>query len=153
MVLSWQASSQEEGIRIGPVYAHVAGGAVLVARVVHVMARRFGEKAGALASQTLGAVVAFQGKGENERPAEQARVHGAMRVMTGLTAFRAHGGVLEKKGAAFFRVALQAGLLVCERLLHHARTGCHAPCWREGPMRVVAIRAGHESFIDAVLER
>src|SRR5689334_16881248 len=76
-----------------------------------------------------------------------------MRIVTGLAAFRAHRRVLEHKGSAFLGVALQAGLFAAQRLFHHAGPRGHPPRRRERSMWVVAVRAGHESFIDAVLER
>ncbi len=53
-------SSHEQGVGIGAVHAHVTGGAVLIARVGHVVAGSKGEDAGVLAAETIGAVVAFQ---------------------------------------------------------------------------------------------
>ena len=72
--------------------------------------------------------------------------------MAGFAAFDANGLVLIDERATLFRVALQAGLFVGERLVHHSRTGSHPPSGREGAMGVVAIGAGHEPFVDAMLE-
>ncbi len=91
-------------------------------------------------------------KRKDDRAAQQPRVSGPVRIMAGLAALDANRLVLVDEGAAFFRVALQAGLFIGKHLFHHTGTGGHAPGRCEGAVGIVAIRAGHESFVDAVLE-
>ena len=71
--------------------------------------------------------------------------------MARLAAFDAHGGVLIDERPAFIDVTLQAWALDIERALHHARPRGHRPRGSKGAMRVVAIAALHEAFIDAVM--
>ena len=79
------------------------------------------------------------------------RVHGAVRIVTGLAAFDAHRRMLEYERSALIDVALEAGLLVRDRLVHHARALSHAPGGRRSAVRIVAVGALHEAFIHAVL--
>src|SRR5512147_2275765 len=61
--------------------------------------------------------------------------------------------MLEDERAAFVRVALQARLLIGERMLNHSRTGSHAPRRRGCAVWIMAVRALHEAFVHTVLER
>ena len=73
--------------------------------------------------------------------------------MTGLTAFYAHGRMLERERSAFIGMAFQTGLLIHQSLADHGGARRHAPGGRGRAMRIVAIATGHEPFIHAVLER
>jgi hypothetical protein len=72
--------------------------------------------------------------------------------MAGLTALDANRFVLIDKGTALFRMALETGLFVGERLIHHAGTGSHSPGWSEGAVGIMAVGTSHEPFVDAMLE-
>lgn len=139
-------------MRVRTVDADVADGAVLVFGVGQGVGGRCLLDAISLAAKVSGAVVTLQTKRENLRALQKAGVHAAMgHVATG-TAIDSYGGVLKDKGAALVNVALHTGLFVLEALGHHARTGGHFPGWGVAAMGVVAIRALHEAFIDAVLD-
>ena len=75
----------------------------------------------------VGVIMALQAEREHDRPPQQARVHGAMRLMAGLAAFHPQRRVLENPRTAFIGVALHARRLIAERLLHHTRAVGHAP--------------------------
>jgi hypothetical protein len=49
-------------------------------------------------------------------------------------------------------MALETGLFVGERLIHHAGTGSHSPGWSEGAVGIMAVGTSHEPFVDAMLE-
>ena len=132
--------------------ADVAGRAVLITWIGHVMRSSLRRDAGAVQAEIPGPIVTFQAQGEHHRTPQQPRVRGAMRYMTGLASLHADRWVFEHKRSAFLRVAFLAGLFIRQPLFHHARTGSHSPRGHERAMRVVAIGALHEAFIDAMLE-
>lgn len=74
-----------------------------------------------------------------------------MRGVARFAAFDTDGRMLKGKGPAFIEVAFEAGFFV-DVLLDHVGPSRRAPSGRRGAVRVVAIAAGHESFIDAMLE-
>lgn len=61
--------------------------------------------------------------------------------------------MLKRKRSSLIRVALQAGLFICQSLMNERRPGRHPPCRRERAVRVMAVRAIHEAFVHAMLER
>lgn len=60
------------------------------------------------------------------------------------------GLVGEDERAAFIDVALHAGLFARVRFVEHFRRLAHAGGGRGAAVGIVAIRAGHEAFVDAV---
>lgn len=60
--------------------------------------------------------------------------------------------MLKHEGPALFGVAFEAGLFIAQRLVNHARTRRHPPGGSECAVRIVAIGAGHETLVDAMLE-
>ena len=125
--------------------------AVLILRVDHVVRWHW---SGRLRPSTESrAVVALQAKRETRGPDQQARIHGAMRQVTTLAAHRLSRLVFEDERAALIDVALEAGLLVRERLLASCGRLSHAPGGREPAMRIVAIGTLHEALVHAMLER
>ena len=82
---------------------------------------------------------------------EQGFVRRTVRIVA-VEAVFAHGRMFEEERAALFRMALEARLFVNERLVHHAGTGGHTPGRCEGAVRIMAIGAGHEPFVNAMLE-
>lgn len=133
----------------------MAIGAVLIARIGHIV--RAGEHgnsvAGAAESSGARSVVAFQAHGEYDGPPKQPRIGRAVRRVTGLAAFHAHGRMLEREWSAFIGMALQTSLFIHQLLTDHRGPRRHAPRRRGRAMRIMAIAASHESFIHAVLER
>ena len=61
--------------------------------------------------------------------------------------------MFKEEWATLVRVTLQARLLILETGVNHVRPPAHFPGRTSGPMRVMAIRAGHEAFVHAVFER
>ena len=61
--------------------------------------------------------------------------------------------MLERKRSSLIRVALQAGLFICRRLMNERGPGRHPPRRRECAVRVVAVRTIHKSLVHAMLER
>ena len=79
---------------------------------------------------------------ESSFPSQQKHsVYRSVRGMARCAAFRLYGRVFKNKGAALFRVALDADLPV--RVAEHHLIA--------GSMRIVAIRAFHQSFGDAMM--
>ncbi len=133
-------------------HPHVAGGAVLITRVGHVVTGCDGQDAGVLAAKRRCAVMTLQTHGEYNWPPQQARVRRPVRKMAGFAAVHSNGFVFIEEGPALFGVALQARLFVGERLVHEAGARGHAPGGGEGSVWIVAVRAIHEPFVDAMLE-
>lgn len=131
----------------------MARGAVLKSGVRHVVGTAAWHwLSGAFASEVARAVVALQAHREYDRPAQQPRVGGSMRHVTRLAPVDADGGMLEHERTPLLGMAFETGLFIPERLLYHTRPGRHSPCRMKGPVRIVAVGAGHESFVYAVLE-
>src|SRR5579884_68750 len=98
------------------------------------------------------AVVALKAKREHHRTLHHARVRGAVWEVACLAAVDTNGGVLEDEGAALLHMASQASLFVEQALGDHGRAIGHAPGGRKGAVRIVAIGALHEPFVDAMFE-
>ena len=130
----------------------MAGGAVLVAGVGHVVTGGLGGNAFAGTTEASGAVVAFEAEGENDGSIEEPGVGRAVGGVTTVAAIDAEGGVFEQKGAALVSMALDAGLFVGLGVLLHAGPLAHAPSGGRGAMGIVAVRALDGTFIDAMLE-
>ena len=94
----------------------------------------------------------LQAHGEYNWPPQQARVRRPVRKMASFAAVHSNGFVFIEEGPALFGVALQAWLFVRERLVHEAGARGHAPGGGESSVWIVAVRAIHEPFIDAMLE-
>jgi len=97
------------------------------------------------------AVVAFQAQSKDHRPPQEAPVGRSMRIVARLAAFDHGGRMLIHEGSAPVAVALHTGFIVERGLFHHGRPRGHAPGSRERAMRIVAIPAIHEAFVDAML--
>ena len=130
----------------------MAGGAVLVAGVGHIMRGRLGGDALAGTPEASGPVVAFQTKGEDDGPIQEPGVGRTVGGVAAVTAVDAEGGVFKQKRAAFVGVALDAGLFVGLGMLLHAGALAHPPVRGRGAMRVVAVGTLDGAFVDAVLE-
>ena len=134
-------------------YAGVARAAVLILR--------FGERVGgwrelyaiSLTSEVAATVVAFETKRKDLRTLEQAGVHTAVREVATAAAIDTNSGMFKNEGPAFIDMAFEARLLILQAVCHHAGPRTHFPGWSVGTVRVVAIRALHESFIDPMLDR
>ena len=131
----------------------MAGRAVSITRIRHVVGCRLAGDAIALAAETGGAVVALEANGENHRTLQQPRVHRTVWRMTDLTPIDAGSGVFENEGAALVDMALQTGLLVLETGFNHMRAPTHFPSWRVGTVGVMAVRTVHKPFVHPVFER
>lgn len=130
---------------------HVAGGAVLVSPVEHVVRTRLRLDAIALAAEIAGSVMAFQTNRERSRAPQQAGVHRPVWIVADFTTIHANRRVLENKRAAFVGMTFQAWFLVRQGLIDHSRPQTRAPGGGKGAVRIVAIRALHEAFVDAML--
>ncbi len=75
-----------------------------------------------------------------------------MRKVTSFAAIHANGFVFIEEGPALFGVAFQARFLVGECLVHQTGPRGHTPSGGERSVRIVAVRAIHETFVDAMLE-
>ena len=131
----------------------VALRAVLKNRTGHVMGLpRLGLDAIRLTPQVAGAVMAFQAHRKYHRPRQHSGIRGAVRNVAGETPIHANRGMLKKKRPAFVAMTVDARFFVCLRMLYIARTRRVSPGGLKRTVWIVAIRAAHETFIDAVLE-
>ena len=99
-----------------------------------------------------GSVVAFEADRGDGGAAQQFGVHRAVGGVTGFASIDADGGVFKGERATFVAVAFHAGFFVGLGVFGHARTDAHAPSGRLRAVRVVAIRALHEAFVDPMFE-
>lgn len=129
----------------------MAGGAVSVPRVSHIVRRRLGRYAVSLATEASGAIVAFQADREDHGPLQKAGVYRAMGRMAAFTSVNTYRGVLVKKGAALIDVAFHTRLLVVQSRIHKMRAPPHLPGSRIRPMGIVAVRTRHKAFVDPML--
>jgi hypothetical protein len=133
--------------------AHVTERASLVLRIQHVMSRRWQRLTRLGETELAGAVVALETDGVNDRPSQEARIHGPVGRVTRLAAFNAHAGVFKNERPAFVGVTPKAWLFPAEVLAHQARPRSHAPGGRKGTVRVMAIGATHHTLVQAVVRR
>ena len=131
----------------------VALRAVLVKRTGHVMGRRrLGLDAVPLTPQVAGAIMAFQAQRKYHRPRQHPGIGGAVRNVTGEAPIHADWGVLKNKRPAFVGMTVDARFFVGLGLLHISRPRRVSPGGLKRSVWIVAIRAVHETFVDAVLE-
>ena len=131
----------------------VALRAVLEKRIGHVMGRwRLDLDAVRLTPQVAGAIVAFQAQRKYHRPRQHPGVGGAVRNVAGETAIHADRGMLENKRPALVGMTVDARFFVGLGMLHMARPRRVSPGGLKRSVWIVAIRAVHETFVDAVLE-
>src|SRR3954449_1518962 len=114
----------------------MAGGAVLISGVGHIVRRRLRRDAGRVPAEIARAVVAFQAHREYDGSSQQARVWRAVWEVARFATIHANRCMLEHERAAFLGVALEAGLLVRERLVHHARAGGRSPRRLKSAVRI-----------------
>jgi len=130
----------------------MAGGAVSIAGIGHVMRGRLRRDSVGLAAERTGTVVAFQADGKDDRALEQSSVCRTVRGVAGFAAIDADGRMFEQERPALVGVAFHAGLFVLESGFDHPRTVTGFGDAGVDAVRIVAIRARHEAFIDSVLE-
>lgn len=133
--------------------AQVTNRAILIPRISHVVRRGLHWNSLARPAESAGSVVTLEAKRSDRGTAQQARIGGTVGAMTGFTPVGPHCSVFECKRAALIRMTANTGLLSIVAGARHARPDTHPPTGRRGAMRIVAIGAGHEALIDAVLER
>ena len=131
----------------------MAGGAVLVFGVRHIMRRTLRYDSVTLAAEVTSAIVAFEAHRENYRPFQQPGIHGPVRVMAGLTTIYPNGRMLKNERAALVCVAFQARLFVALCLFHHSWAQSNTPSRRNRSMGIMAIRTLDNAFVHPVLER
>ena len=129
----------------------VAHGAVPIPWVGHVVGRRLRRDAGTCAAKSLGAVVAFETEGEQHGWFEEPGVGRAVREVARFASVNSDRGMFEEKRPALVGVALQTRLFVGKRLIDHAGSRAHTPGGSGRSVRIVAVRAGHYTFVHAVL--
>lgn len=131
----------------------MAGGAVLIARIGHIVRTGLRRDARVTSAERARPVMALQAKCEGDGTPQQTGIRRAMRTVAHFAAIHARGGMFKEKRPALVGVAAQAGLLIRLCLIDHAGPGGHTPGWGGCAVRVVAIRALHKAFVDAMLER
>jgi hypothetical protein len=130
----------------------VTVGAVLKSRRAQVVKRNRDGISASGATESGRAIMAFQTHSEDHRPPQQPRIRGAVRKMADLTAFYTDRRMLEHEWPALLLMTLETGLFVGQNLVHHVRPVRHSPRRRECPVRVMAVGARHDTFVDAVFE-
>lgn len=131
----------------------MAGRAVLISRVRHVVRTRLHGDPITLTPKVPGAIVTLKTKRKDYRTAQKPSVHGPVRIVTSFTAFYPHSRMLESEWTALVDVAFEASLFVDLSLCHQSRPLTHPPRGGIRSVWVVTIRALHEALIDAMLER
>ena len=131
----------------------VAVGAVLKQRRPQIVKLKWHRSSLSRSAETRGPVMTFQAHSEYHGTSQQPRVGRSVGIMANFAAFHANRRVLINKGSALFLVTLDASLLAAHHLFHHGGPRGISPCGSERTVRVVAIAAVHDSFVDAVLER
>ena len=94
----------------------------------------------------------LQTHSEHNGPPQQPGVRRPVWKMASLAAVHSNGFVFIEEGPTLFGVALQAGLFVGKGLVHEAGARGYTPRGGEGSVRIVAVCAIHEPFVDAMLE-
>ena len=131
----------------------VALRAVLKNRTGHVMGRRrLDLDAVRLTPQVAGAIMAFQAHRKYNRPRQHPGIGGAVRNVAGEAPIHTNRGMLKNKRPAFVGMTVDARFFVGLGLLHMARPRRVSPRGLKRSVWIVAIRAVHETFVDAVLE-
>ena len=132
--------------------AHMTGRAILIARIGHVMVRCLSGDAVSPATEVPSPVVAFQAQSKHHRAPQQSRIGRPVRSMAGFASVDTNAEMLEYEGPPFIGVAFEARLFVRHGLLDVARARGHPPGGSKRPVRIVAVRTRHHSFLHAVLE-
>ena len=131
----------------------VALRAVLENRTGHVMGHtRLGLDAVRLTPQVAGAIMAFQAQRKYHRPRQHPGIGGAVRNVAGEAPIHADRGMLKYKRPAFVAMTVDARFFVGLGMLHIARPRRVSPGGLKRSVWIVAIRAVHETFVNAVLE-
>ena len=131
----------------------VALRAVLKNRTGHVMGlARLRLDAVRLTPQVAGAVMTFQAHRKYHRPRQHPGIGGAVRNVAGSAAIHADRRMLKKKRPAFVGMTVDARFFVGLGMLHIARPRRVSPGGLKRSVWIVAIRAVHETFVDAVFE-
>ena len=99
---------------------HVAGGAVPVLGIEHVVASGLRDDSGFFAPESARAVVALQAHGKQHRTPQQPRIHRAVGHVAGLATFHVHRDVLVGERTALVTMTLDASFVVARRLFHHS---------------------------------
>src|SRR3569623_664091 len=97
--------------------------------------------------------MAFEADREYHGPLQQFGVSRSMRHVAAHAAFHAHARVLEREWSALIDMAFEAGLFVIVRGRNQCRAGAGAPRRREAAVWIVAVRALHCPFVDAMFDR
>ena len=89
--------------------------------------------------------MAFHADEANLGSYEHPWIRRAMRLVTRLTAFKAHRGMFERKGAPFVAMAFKAPWLVGREALKHSGTNA--------AVRIVTVHTAHRALGELVMER
>ena len=130
----------------------MARGAVLVARIGHVVCGGLLDDALARAAEAGFAVVAFQAHGKGRRARQQPSVRGPVRHVAGLATVDPHGRMLINEWPTFIGVAFEAGFFIGLRLVDHLGPESGSPSRGGSAMRIVAIGTLDNAFVYAMLE-
>jgi hypothetical protein len=116
------------------------------------MVGRLSSDAGSLPSEVSPAVVALEAQGKHHRPPQQPRVGRTVGGVASLASVDANAEMLEDEGTPFVRMTVKARLFVGHGLVYMVRARAHPPGWSKRAMRIVAVRARDDSFLDTVFE-
>ena len=131
----------------------VALRAVLKNRTGHVMGlARLRLDAVRLTSQVAGAVMTFKTHRKYHWSGQHPGIRGAVRNVAGEASIHADRRMLKEKRPAFVAMTVDAGFFVSLGMLYIARPRRVRPGGLKRSVWIVAIRAVHETFVDAMLE-
>jgi hypothetical protein len=133
-------------------YGHMARGAALVMRIDHAMRGmiRIGDTTARSNAEVSITRMALQAKLGHGWACQQFRIGGPVRAVASDTTIHFTGLVRVEERAAPLHVTLQAGLISIMRLVEHFGGLSHTECGREPAVRVMAIAAFDQPFIDPV---
>ena len=134
---------------------NMAAGAALITRVDHAVRIAFwdGNAAIRASAEVACAGVTLEAKHSNGGPHDHLDRGGTVGLVAGDAAIDFASLVRKDEGTSLVDMALEAGLFVAVGLLEHLGVLTHGERWREATVRIVAVTARHEAFIDAVFER
>src|SRR5215510_8880817 len=140
-------------VGVGAMNPDVALRAVLENGIGHIVGRRrLDLDTVCLTPQVAGVIVTFQAHRKYHRPRQHPGIGGAVRNVAGEAPIHAYRGMLKKKRPAFVGVTVDARFFVGLGMLHMARPRRVSPGGLKRSVWIVAIRAVHETLVDAVLE-
>jgi len=142
-------------MNIRPVNLYMAACAALHSGIDHAVCRRVrhGDALAIVRGEIARARVALQAQLAHRIPGQQSARRRPVRLVAGDAAIRLPHLVLKQERALLIDMALYAGLVAARRHVEHLGSLPHAERRRKAAVRIVAVCALHEPFVNPVLGR